>query len=45
MKGKTLLIVNPIAGKGAAKRHLVSIISRLTDGGCEVTVLPTKKGN
>ena len=45
MKGKTLLVVNPIAGKGAAKRHLMSIISRLTDGGCEVTVLPTKKGN
>ncbi len=45
MNGKTLLIVNPIAGKGAVKRHLMSIISRLTDGGCEVTVLPTKKGS
>ena len=44
MHGKTLLIVNPIAGKGAAKRHLMSVITKLTDGGCEVTVLPTKKG-
>lgn len=42
--GKTLLILNPIAGKGAAKRHLLDIVTRLTDGGCSVTVLPTKKG-
>lgn len=45
MNGKTLLIVNPIAGKGAVKQHLMSIISGLSDGGCEVTVLPTKKGS
>ncbi len=45
MNGKTLLVVNPIAGKGAAKRHLMNIIAKLSDGGCEVTVLPTKKGH
>ena len=44
MTGKTLLVINPIAGKGAAKRHLLDIVTRLTEGGCTVTVLPTKKG-
>ena len=44
MTGKTLLILNPIAGKGVGKRHLLDIVTRLSDGGCDVTVLPTKKG-
>ncbi len=44
MTGKLLLAVNPRAGKSAAKRHLLELIELLTDGGCEVTVLPTKPG-
>lgn len=45
MVGKTLLVVNPCAGKGIAKKNLLDIITLLTDAGCEVTVLPTKKDN
>lgn len=44
MTGKLLLAVNPCAGKGKAKRVLLEIVSMLTEGGCEVTVLPTKPG-
>lgn len=44
MTGKTLLVVNPIAGKGAARRYLLDIVTRLSEGGCTVTVLPTQKG-
>lgn len=44
MIGKLLLAVNPRAGKGRAKRILLEIVDMLTDGGCEVTVLPTKPG-
>ena len=44
MTGKLLLVVNPRAGKGQAKRVLLDLVSILTDGGCEVTVLPTKSG-
>lgn len=43
--GKTLLVINPIAGKGVAKRHLMDIVTRLSEGGCTVTVLPTQKGS
>lgn len=45
MTGKTLLVINPVSGKGEAKRLLLDIVLLLTDAGCEVTVLPTKKGN
>lgn len=44
MAGKLLLAVNPRAGKEQAKRFLLEIVSMLTDGGFEVTVLPTKPG-
>lgn len=44
MTGKLLLAVNPRAGKSAAKRRLLELVELLTDGGCEVTVLPTKPG-
>ncbi len=44
MTGKLLLLVNPCAGKTVAKRHLLELIELLSDGGCEVTVLPTKTG-
>ncbi len=45
MIGKTLLVINPRSGKGAAKRVLLEIVTQLSNAGCEVTVLPTKKGN
>ena len=45
MIGKTLLVINPIAGKGAAKKHLLDIVTLFSQGGCTVTVLPTQKGN
>lgn len=44
MIGKTLLVINPRSGKGAAKRVLLPIVSLLSNAGCEVTVLPTKPG-
>ena len=44
MTGKTLLVINPIAGKGAAKRNLLEIVTLFSQGGCTVTVLPTQKG-
>ncbi len=44
MIGKTLLVVNPRSGKGAAKRVLLDIVTRLSGAGSLVTVLPTKKG-
>ena len=45
MTGKVLLVINPRSGKGMAKKVLLDIVTRLCDGGCTVTVLPTKKGN
>ena len=45
MIGKLLLAVNPRAGKGQAKRVMLEIVGMLTDGGCDVTVLPTKPGS
>lgn len=44
MTGKALLVINPLSGKRAAKRVLLDIVTRLSDGGCVVTVLPTKPG-
>lgn len=44
MAGKLLLVVNPRAGKGQAKRVLLELVSILSDGGRVVTVLPTKQG-
>lgn len=45
LTGKALLVINPCSGKGMAKRVLLDIVTRLNDGGCTVTVLPTKKGS
>ena len=45
MTGKALLAINPRSGKGMAKKVLLDIVTQLTDGGCTVTVLPTKQGN
>lgn len=44
MAEKLLLAVNPRAGKGQARRVLLEIVSMFTDGGFDVTVLPTKPG-
>lgn len=42
MIGNTLLVVNPVSGKGAARYELLDIVMRLSDAGCEVTVFPTR---
>ena len=42
MIGKTLLVVNPVSGKGQARYELLDIVVRLSDAGCEVTVFPTR---
>lgn len=42
---RLLLTVNPRAGKGQARRALLEIVEILTDGGYEVTVLPSKPGS
>lgn len=42
MIGKTLLVINPAAGKGEARFELMNIAVRLSDAGCEVTVFPTR---
>ena len=39
---KTLLLLNPISGRGVIKNHLLDIISQLSSQGHEVTVYPTK---
>lgn len=44
MTGNLLLVINPRSGKSMAKRVLLDIVTILTDGGCAVTVLPTKAG-
>lgn len=41
MKGNTLLLVNPVSGKGYGRKKLFDIVERLTCGGCRVTVMPT----
>lgn len=45
MTGNILLTVNPRSGKCMAKKVLLEIVTKLTDGGCTVTVLPTKPGD
>ncbi len=42
MIGNTLLVINPVSGKGEARFELMDIVVRLSDAGCEVTVFPTR---
>lgn len=42
MIGNTLLVINPVSGKGEARYELLDIVTRLSDAGCEVTVFPTR---
>lgn len=41
MKGNTLLLINPVSGKGHGRKKLFDIVEKLTAGGCRVTVMPT----
>lgn len=42
MIGNTLLVINPVSGKGEARFELLPIVTRLSEAGCEVTVFPTR---
>lgn len=42
MKGRLLLLVNPVSGKNQGKRRLFDIVDILTKGGFSVTVEPTR---
>lgn len=43
MSKKTMLIINPVSGKGKVKAHLLPILSTLGAGGDPVTVYMTEK--
>ena len=42
---RVLLVINPISGKGKAKKAIFDILELFDRAGCEITVLPTRPGH